>query len=200
MSIVGGVLYAVKFPLGYAFTSDPNIIARVKKLAPLVAIVQPINGIQGVSQGVLRGMCRHSELFAYTLLSYWMVGMPLGLYLAFFTRPRYGIDGIWYGFIVALGLLSSLLLFIILTTDWEREVRRARVRAEKYQNSFETIQATPRPGGRGLGGFVLLNPTGEEELDELERVEIILAEEKNVSGESKEAPSRNDVNDDDDYL
>ena len=175
MTISGIVLYQIRFILGYVFTSDPNIVSRVRQLAPIVAIFQVINGIQGCCQGILRGMHRHNELVGYTFLSYWIVAMPFGLYLAFYTRPRTGIKGLWYGFITGLGSLSVILLVIILTTDWEREVRRARIRVEKFQqNSLNTIQAMPLIGGRSLGGFMLINSIGDEELDDLERIEVLI--------------------------
>lgn len=175
MIISGVVLFEVRFVVGYLFTSDSNIISRVRQLAPIVAIFQVINGIQGCCQGILRGMYRHNELVGYTFLSYWIIAMPFGLYLAFYTRPRTGILGIWYGFITGLGLLSIVLLTIILTTDWEREVRRARIRVEKFQqNSLNTIQTMPLIGGRSLGGFMLINSIGDEELDDLERIEVLI--------------------------
>lgn len=177
MSVAGLLLYRLRGVVGYLFTSDLDVIHRLKMLMPVVASFQVINGLQGAAQGVMRGMCRHTEVFGYTFLSYWVIGFPLGIYLAFFTRPRNGLYGLWYGFMVGVSLLGFVLMFIIVTTNWEREVRRARVRAEKYQNSFDTVQASPHPGSRALGGFLLLSPAGDEELDDLERIEITLYEE-----------------------
>ena len=177
MGICGLVLYQLRPIVGYLFTSDVDIVNRVKMLLPVVASFQVVNGLQGVAQGVMRGMCRHTELFGYSFVAYWVIGFPLGMYLAFFTRPRNGLYGIWYGFITGLALLGAVLIFIIFTTNWQREVRRARVRAEKYHNSFDTVQSSPHPGGRAVGGFLLLSPGGEEELDDVERIEITLYEE-----------------------
>ncbi len=178
VSISSYILYETRFILGYLFTYDTDIISRVRQLAPLVALFQIINGLQGISQGIMRGMNRHTELVGYTFLSYWIIAMPFGLYLTFYTRPRTGLKGLWYGFITGLSMLSIVLATIILTTDWEREVRRARIRVEKYQNHYETFQTSPMTGGRALGGFLLLSSTGEEELDDVERIEIQLVEDE----------------------
>jgi hypothetical protein len=180
MTLSGLVLYETRFVLGALFSSDANIISRVRQLAPTVAFFQAINGLQGVAQGVMRGMGRHTELVGYIFLSYWIIAMPLGLYLAFFTRPRVGITGLWYGFITGLSLLNLVLLFIIFTTDWEREVRRARLRLEKYQqgSTGRVLQSMPFVGSRSLGGFLLMNSlTDEEELDDLERIEVFVSPE-----------------------
>jgi multidrug resistance protein, MATE family len=192
MGAAGLILYRLRGVIGYLFTSDLDIIYRLKMLIPVVASFQVVNGVQGAAQGVMRGMCRHTEVFGYSFLSYWVLGFPLGIYLAFFTRPRNGLYGLWYGFLAGVGLLGCLMMFIIVTTNWEREVRRARVRAEKYQNSFDTVQASPHPGSRALGGFLLLNPGGDEELDDLERIEITLYEEDMKRAERVNDEEEND--------
>ena len=176
MGICAFVLIKLRNVVGFVITSDADIVNRVKMLLPVVASFQVVNGLQGVAQGVMRGMGRHRELFAYSFLAYWIIGFPLSMYLAFFTRPRNGLYGIWYGFITGFGLLGFILMFVIYSTNWEREARRARVRAEKYQSSVDIVQSSPHPGGRAMGGFLLLSSVGEEEMDELERVEIVLYE------------------------
>ena len=97
----------------------------------------------------------------------------IGIYLTFFTRPRFGLYGLWCGFTTGLGLLSAMLTVIILFTDWDREVRRTQLRIEKYNQlatpwawtgdseridtrgrlSFLT-QASAIPGSRALGDFL----------------------------------------------
>jgi Na+-driven multidrug efflux pump len=36
--------------------------------------------------------------------------MPVGLYLAFVTRPTYGLEGLWIGLIIGMGLLAFVLV------------------------------------------------------------------------------------------
>jgi MATE family multidrug resistance protein len=64
--------------LGYLFTNDIDVIRRCSQLADIFAILQFINGVQGASQGVLRGMNRQKELFGFTFVAYWVFGLPLG--------------------------------------------------------------------------------------------------------------------------
>jgi multidrug resistance protein, MATE family len=78
MALSGLILYETRFVLGAVFSSDPNIISRVRQLAPIVAIFQAINGLQGCAQGVMRGMGRHAELAGYIFLSYWVIACPWG--------------------------------------------------------------------------------------------------------------------------
>eukprot|EP00602_Paraphysomonas_sp_CaronLab_P004506 CAMPEP_0185037116 /NCGR_PEP_ID=MMETSP1103-20130426/31084_1 /TAXON_ID=36769 /ORGANISM="Paraphysomonas bandaiensis, Strain Caron Lab Isolate" /LENGTH=418 /DNA_ID=CAMNT_0027574943 /DNA_START=562 /DNA_END=1818 /DNA_ORIENTATION=- len=172
MCIIGAVLYRIRHVIGYAFTSDPDIINRIHQLCPIVSLFHVVYGFQGPLQGALRGMARHTEVLGYTFLSYWVLGVPVGMYLAFFTRPRNGLYGLWYGLATGVGFLVFILLLIVITTDWELEVRRERIRVEKYQNSFSIVQACPVPGSRAQGGFLLVGSSGDEELDEIERIEI----------------------------
>jgi multidrug resistance protein, MATE family len=72
------LFYSLKDLLGYVFTSDPDIIRRCSQLADIFAVLQFINGIQGASQGVMRGMNRQKELFGLTVFTYWLFGLPLG--------------------------------------------------------------------------------------------------------------------------
>jgi MATE family multidrug resistance protein len=73
------IFYSLRDLVGYVFTSDPEIIHRCSEMAGIFALLQFINGIQGASQGVMRGMSRQKELFGYTFFSYWLFGLPLGM-------------------------------------------------------------------------------------------------------------------------
>ena len=69
------------------------------------------------------------------------------MYLTFFTRPRFGLYGLWCGFTTGLSLLALVLVGIIVGTDWDREMRRAQLRIERY-NQMATPQAwTGNHGG-----------------------------------------------------
>jgi MATE family multidrug resistance protein len=169
----GYLMYQLRYHISYLFTLDKDIAFRSTQIAFIAAVFQVPYGVQGSAQGILRGLTRNSELLGYTILTFWMVSLPLGVYLCFYARPSFGIQGMWYGFITGVGLLCVLLVGIIWTTDWEYEVRRARIHIEKYQsNGFRVVQAAPMIGSRALGGFLLFSNSGEEELDEIERLEV----------------------------
>jgi hypothetical protein len=75
--------------------------------------------------------------------------MHVGVYLSFFTRPRFGVYGLWCGFSVGMGMLALVLVGIVLTTDWEREVRRTQVRIEKYSQSNAPLSWSGQQSGAG---------------------------------------------------
>lgn len=171
------LLYRLRDVIGYVFTSDSMVVHRTSNLVYTVACFQIPYGVQGAAQGILRGLARNTELMGYTVLTFWCVSLPIGIYLSFFARPSFGIHGLWYGFIVGVGLLAILLVGIIWTIDWDYEIIVARIRIEKYSTSsgFQTVQAAPVVGSRSLGGFLFFGASHEEELDEVERMSVNIA-------------------------
>jgi Na+-driven multidrug efflux pump len=77
------LFYFFRNYLGYMFTSDVDVIHRCSQLAGIFSLLQFINGMQGVAQGVMRAMSRQKELFGFTFFCYWMFGLPLGRYVDF---------------------------------------------------------------------------------------------------------------------
>lgn len=77
-----------------------------------------------------------------------------GVYLTFFTRPRFGLYGLWCGFTTGLSLLALVLVGIILGTDWEREMRRAQLRIERYNREAMPLSWGGQDGGVDTRGRV----------------------------------------------
>jgi len=70
---------------------------------------------------------------SYHFISYWLVGLPSASYLAFISRPSFGLEGLWYGYLTATGMLTALMLFTIICIDWNKESLRASGRREQLQ-------------------------------------------------------------------
>lgn len=91
------------------FTPDRAVIAATVPLFAIAAIFQICDGLQVTVIGALRGTGdTHSGLITH-LCCYWLLGLPLGVYLAF---PRHlGARGLWLGLSVALTLAGCILLY-----------------------------------------------------------------------------------------
>lgn len=93
---------ALRFHLPYLFTQDPEVIAILAKLLPVVAGMQVWDGISAGAHGILRGIGKQSiggpaNLFAYYVISLpIMLGLGLGL--------DWKLQGLWIG--VTIGLFS----------------------------------------------------------------------------------------------
>ncbi len=95
-------------PLIALYTSDPRVMAVGPGLLGVVAAFQIFDGIQTVSTGSLRGLGETRVPMLANLVGYWVLGLPLGLFLCFVLR--WGIYGLWIGLTLALIVIASTLL------------------------------------------------------------------------------------------
>jgi len=95
--------------LARLFTSDPTVIAMASLLIPVAGVFQVFDGIQAVAAGVLRGIGDTRAPLVAMLAGYWLIGLPVSLYLGFHTVA--GPTGLWWGFVAG---LSSVALFLSL--------------------------------------------------------------------------------------
>jgi MATE family multidrug resistance protein len=93
--------------LARLYTSDPSVIALASTLLAYAAAFQYPDGIQALSNGVLRGLKDTRAPMAITLIAYWCIGMPLGSWLG--LGLGWGPRGMWWGLIVGLLAAAALL-------------------------------------------------------------------------------------------
>ncbi|MCK9481114.1 MAG: MATE family efflux transporter [Bacteroidia bacterium] len=103
-SIFAIALIVFRNQLPLFFNNSPDVVQIASWLLVLAALFQIPDATQVVAAGALRGI---RDVKVPTLLiggSYWLLGMPLGILIAF--KFDMGASGIWIGFIVALTLVS----------------------------------------------------------------------------------------------
>ena len=108
-SAIGFVAFRGLLPRIY--TADPAVIALSASILPIAAAFQIFDGLQVVGCGVLRGMGRTRPAAVFNLVSYWLVGIPVGAWLA--LRGGWGLAGIWWGLCLGLAAVATLLIFWI---------------------------------------------------------------------------------------
>ncbi|CAH2599260.1 putative multidrug resistance protein NorM [Rhodovastum atsumiense] len=89
------------------YTADADVIAASAGLLLLAAVFQFSDGIQVAAAGALRGLKDTRVPMLITAFSYWGVGMPLGLVLAF--PGGLAAPGVWMGLIAGLTCAAVLL-------------------------------------------------------------------------------------------
>src|SRR5690625_2256423 len=87
----------------------------------LAAIFQIADGAQAVAAGMLRGLYDTRVPMLLALIGYWLLGVPIGAFLAFGANLKG--TGIWIGFITGLSVVA-----ILLTIRWHRFVVRLKAR------------------------------------------------------------------------
>jgi MATE family multidrug resistance protein len=103
------VLFLV-FPesLARLYSRDLEVIAIAAALIPIAGVFQVFDGLQAVAAGVLRGVGDTRGPMLINLLGYWVLGLPLSIYLGFVAGL--GPAGLWWGLVLGLGVVATSLL------------------------------------------------------------------------------------------
>jgi MATE family multidrug resistance protein len=95
-------------PLARLYSSDAAVVTLAIALLPIAGVFQVVDGLQAVAAGVLRGVGDTRVPMLVNLVGFWVVGLPLGGWLAF--RRDAGPAGIWWGLALGLAVVAALLL------------------------------------------------------------------------------------------
>lgn len=110
--VVALILVIFRTPIIELFTKEAAVIAICMHLIILLAIYQASDYLQVVASNVLRGYKDTQSIFFITLLSYWVVGLPVGYILALtdLVMQPLGAAGFWIGIISGLAVAAVLLI------------------------------------------------------------------------------------------
>ncbi|XP_008795373.1 protein DETOXIFICATION 49-like [Phoenix dactylifera] len=106
------------------FTADPAIAVLTTSVLPILGLCELGNCPQTTGCGVLRGSARPRAGANVNLSSFYLVGTPVAVGLAFWG----GLDfkGLWLGLLAAQATCVVLMLAVIHRTDWDLQAERAR--------------------------------------------------------------------------
>ncbi|KAL6175640.1 hypothetical protein ACLB2K_052279 [Fragaria x ananassa] len=125
-SLVGLVLILIRNFWGYAYSNETEVVDYLAAMMPILASSNFLDGLQCVLSGTARG-CGWQKIGAYVNLgSYYLVGIPLAVLMAFFLHI--GGKGLWLGIICALIVQVLSLLTITIRTNWEKKAKQATER------------------------------------------------------------------------
>lgn len=103
--------------LAQVYTHDLQVLAYATQFLAVAAAFQFFDGIQAVAVGILRGLQDTKWPSILAFIAYWIVGLPMGYYLAF--RQNMEGAGIWWGLFIGLFFTA-----IFLTVRFEKLIRR----------------------------------------------------------------------------
>ena len=92
------------------YTKFETITAIAAALLPIAGVFQVFDGLQAVAMGVLRGVGDTKTPMYASIVGFWFVGFPVGMWLTF--EQELGAAGMWWGLVVGLGSVAVLLLAI----------------------------------------------------------------------------------------
>jgi MATE family multidrug resistance protein len=109
MAVSAVLLVAAPGAIARLYTRDAAVIAVAAALIPIAGLFQLFDGGQVVASGILRGSGDTRTPLAANLAGFWVVGIPLGAWLAFSLGA--GPAGLWWGVAVGLAAVSALLVW-----------------------------------------------------------------------------------------
>ncbi|MFI5220772.1 MAG: MATE family efflux transporter [Bacteroidia bacterium] len=109
MLFCAAILFSFRAALIHFYIHDSGVEVMAGYLLIVAALFQLSDGIQCVALGVLRGLEDTKIPTIVTVISYWVIGIPAGYYLAFYTRMN--LYGVWAGLLAGLTFSAFMLAF-----------------------------------------------------------------------------------------
>uniref|UniRef100_A0A7N0TU31 Protein DETOXIFICATION n=2 Tax=Kalanchoe fedtschenkoi TaxID=63787 RepID=A0A7N0TU31_KALFE len=116
--------------IGYLFTKDEAVVKAVSSLSLFLAVSILLNSIQPVLSGVAIGAGWQGKVAYINIVSYYVVGIPFGVLLAYVAHLD--VKGIWIGMICGVATQLLVLGYIVWKTDWDDQVKQASARLQKW--------------------------------------------------------------------
>ena len=130
-----GLLFVIlRYPVMSLFTEDTEVIKIGAQILIAVGIYQIFDGMQVVGAGILRGIKDVTITMYAAFISYVVINLPLGYFLAFICN--WGPLGIWAGFIG--GLSTAALLFRIRYVKDFKKIDSGSYVDNNFRNSSES--------------------------------------------------------------
>ncbi|XP_047151342.1 protein DETOXIFICATION 55-like [Vigna umbellata] len=109
---------------GRMFTSDGEVLQLSMAVLPIIGVCELANCPQTTSCGILRGSARPGVGAVINFCSFYLVGAPVAIVLAFVWKL--GMVGLCYGLLAAQIACVVSIFVVVYKTDWEMESLKAR--------------------------------------------------------------------------
>lgn len=113
-----------KEPWGKVFSKDSEVLELTMTVLPIIGLCELANCPQTTSCGILRGSARPGIGAGINFCSFYLVGAPVAVMLAFFWKL--GFVGLCYGLLAAQIACAVSILAVVYKTDWEKESSKAK--------------------------------------------------------------------------
>lgn len=119
---MGVILLATRSVFAKLYTDEQDVIDLVSKVMPYVAAFQIADGLVGSNGGTLRAMGKQHAGAIINAVSYYVIGLPIGIYIAF---HGWRLQGLWLGSCVALFCVGLTEWLLVSVSNWDVEMQKA---------------------------------------------------------------------------
>ncbi|OIJ15724.1 MATE family efflux transporter [Anaerobacillus arseniciselenatis] len=113
------ILFVFNKQVGMLYTTEPEVLDLIQQFLIYAIFFQLSDAIGAPIQGALRGYKDVNVTFLLAVVSFWVIGLPLGYVLAKFTE--FGPFGYWLGLIIGLAS-GAVFLFLRLRVIQKRTI------------------------------------------------------------------------------
>jgi len=123
------IIWTCSNGISHLFTKDAKTVAIIDDVLAVLILYIFFDTIHGVQSGIIRGLGLQVWGSIYTLICYYLIGLPLALWLAF--KKNMGVGGLWLGFSIACIILDIGFMCIIECPSWHRIASETQSRIDK---------------------------------------------------------------------
>ncbi|EOA32101.1 hypothetical protein CARUB_v10015349mg [Capsella rubella] len=128
------LLFTCRNIVGYTFSNSKEVVDYVADLSPLLCLSFILDGFTAVLNGVARGSGWQHIGAWNNIVSYYLVGAPVGIYLAF-SHDLKG-KGLWCGVVVGSTVQATVLAIVTASMNWKEQAEKARKRIVSTENEL----------------------------------------------------------------
>ncbi|KAK9110922.1 hypothetical protein Scep_018441 [Stephania cephalantha] len=173
----------VRHKWGRFFTNDKEILELTSMTLPILGLCELGNCPQTTGCGVLRGSARPKIGANINLGSFYLVGMPVAIFMGFVAKL--GFPGLWIGMLAAQASCALLMVYVLSTTDWEFQVERARELTQSASSPASSTPITVNKEGKKVATLeeIICRDDGLSKLEAQETECLIISNKPNVDAE-----------------
>lgn len=127
------LMYYFRYFIGHAVSSDPDVINLVAKTIPAILFCHFFDVFGTVLGGIIRGIGRQGMLGYLNLGTYYIIALPLALYLTFFHDLQ--LFGLWFGLGVGLLIVAVCEFAYLLYCNWDAIIQEAEARQASHESA-----------------------------------------------------------------
>uniref|UniRef100_A0A665XBT2 Multidrug and toxin extrusion protein n=1 Tax=Echeneis naucrates TaxID=173247 RepID=A0A665XBT2_ECHNA len=149
-----------KSVIGYIFTSDHDIVEMVSKNLTVYVFLQFFDAFLCICSGILIG-CGMQKIAALSnLVSYYCIGLPVGIALMFAAHLR--ILGLWLGLLICVFFEMVFFLVLIFKLNWKKVTLKAQLDSEEVPKAdgycpvniqYQELKADRDAGANDIAGW-----------------------------------------------
>jgi Na+-driven multidrug efflux pump len=118
------------------FLKDPAVIALGVPYLRIVGAGYVFFAVMFASNGIINGAGHTFITTIFSLISLWIVRVPLAEYL---SRKMHSPEGIWYAMVISFGVGMVVSVIYYFSGRWKREIKGGVPASARFDDSEEEV-------------------------------------------------------------